>query len=223
MNPRNFYVWAEQSKPGLIGWLVVICVMAGVSSGAVERFAFPGDTTQIVLCAIGVALAVGVSLGHIRFEITLANGDLTFRRRPLFGFLLGAPWTERRIPRQSIRAFRLDRNPWNEQKSLTILVDDGSSLAIPAPPVSGKSDAFESFVAGFRAFLGADAGRKAQESRNVWRIPIHQTVAGGIVVVLGVTAALAVRDVMDNKSAMIAVIAGAMVVVAGLRFMLRDG
>ena len=207
-----------------MGWALAFCVAVGLGVAALRDFA--GDrsaVTQIGLCVLALAFAAVVWLGQIRFEIALADSHLVLRNRPLFGRLLNWPWTERVIARGDIHAFWLDRNPWVEQKRLMVLLDDGSSLAILAPRASDRSAAFDSFVASFRSFAGGDtdSGTRTREVRKGWRFPVVHALVGGVVVACGGMMVWTAQDLWDQKAAMIIIIPGVMLAVAGFRLFLE--
>lgn len=201
-------------------WALIVCILAGAVVTSLRNFADPGAATQIVLITLGVLFAGGLLLRSTRFEVSIRDSDLVFRSRSMFGTLLKWPWTERHIPRRSVGAFWLDQNPSNEQ-GLTIRLTDGSSLRILGSHASTSPNAFESFVAAFRSFVGADSGSSVHEGSSVWRLPIHRVLAGGFVVACGAFMVLTVSGMMDQKSAIIVAIGGMMVAVQGVRFVLE--
>jgi hypothetical protein len=199
--------------------VLIFSIVVGMGANALHDFADLSAAASLVSTILGVSFAGFILLGRVRCEIRVGDGQLVFRSRPVFGFLLNWPWTERRIPRRSIDAFTLDQNPWTEQ-TLTIRLDDGSSLRVLESGASAGSD-FQSFVTAFRSFLRAAPGSNAEERINAWRFPILPALVGGVVVACGVSTALAVRGVTDQPSAFVVVMGGIMVGVAGVRFLLK--
>jgi hypothetical protein len=223
LNPQNSYAWTEGSKPGPTAWAVILSIVAGLGLISLRHFSDPSARTQDVYLVLGVSLAAGLFLAQIRFQVSIETGDLVFRSRPLFGALLNWPWTERRIPRRSIRTFLLGQNAWTEQKTLTVFLDDGSSLGILGQKAFAGSVAFESFLATFRSFFGADPGLRVQDGVTVWRLPPQRALVAGVCATCGATMVLAVRDLMDQESAMIVILVALMLAVQGVRFLLKSG
>jgi hypothetical protein len=222
LNQRNVYAWTEGYKPGATAWAVIVSIVVGLGLISLRNFSDPSALTQDIYLVLGVSLAGGLFLAQIRFEVSIESSDLVFRSRPLFGALLNWPWTERRIPRQSISSFRLGQNAWTEQKTLTIFFDDGSSLGILGQKAFAGFVSFESFVATFRSFFGADSGLRVQDGATVWRLPPQRALVAGVCVACGATMVLAVRELMDQESAMIVILVALMLAVQGVRFLLKS-
>ncbi len=202
-------------------WALIALFMAAVGVSAFSDFA-AGATTQIVLTLLGVLFTAAIYLARIRFEALIRDAGLVFRSRLVVGSLLNWPWSERRVPWRSIDSFTLYRDPWSDQKTLTISLDDGSSLEIRRPRSVGGSDTFDDFVAAFRLVVRKDPGSSRIQENGRFGFPVLHAIVGAVVVAMGVMSLLALRDVMDQESAMIAAIFGLMIVVAGVRVFLQN-
>lgn len=203
-------------------WLLLVCLLGATAFSTLNDFVHLGAAAQLVLILLGVSFAVGVYLVRIRFEAWVRDRELVFRSRLVLGGLLNWPWAERRVAWRSIASFTVDRNPWSDQKKLTIVLDDGTSLEIPRPRSVAGSDTFDDFAAALKAIARADTGKRIKDGGGTWRFPILHAIVGGFVVMCGVMAVLSVQGMLDQKSSMILVIAGVMIVVAGVRLFLQN-
>src|SRR6266851_1892055 len=126
---RAAYAWTDASKPGLLAWVLIIC---GEVVGAVSPLRNHPDSqllAPLLLGIMGLSFACGLLVLLTRFEISLEDSGLSWRRSSLLNRMLKRPSEKRWISRQSITTFRLDKNPWTEI-NLTMVLDDGSSFRV---------------------------------------------------------------------------------------------
>jgi hypothetical protein len=172
------YSWKDGPKIGLVVWILTISAeILGVL--ALLR-AYP-DSSVIVplgLIAVIVTLPGGLAILLRQFEVSLDGEELLWR----YKLLVGREQRTRRIARSEIQAFRIDKNPWTEQK-LTVLLADGSALPIRGPAANVRPDhRFASFVASFRSFAAGNPQHVIEERANVWRSPMRRISIFAIVI-----------------------------------------
>jgi hypothetical protein len=219
MWPVN-YRFINMSIVGLAIWALTVCAEVVVSISWLRDHGISPGVQTVLWTVFGLTFAC-LLLFFSMTDISLSPDTLSWRRRTAAFWLLRIQPSEGGIRRSDIKAFRMDRDPWNGQ-TMTLLLHSGPAFAIPE---GGREDEvenkFDSFVCAFRAFAISDSSHKIPELENIWQSSSRR-VAIGIVSVTTALLAVSTFFLMKIGTGQLAIVfCTAGISFLGLRFLLK--
>ena len=215
MSSQITYSWMDGSKIGLGAWILTI--LAEILGLLALLRTYP-DSSIIVplgLIVVIVTLLGGLVILIRRFEVSLDGKELLWR----YKLVVGQEQRARRIARNEIEAFRIDKNPWTEQK-LTVVLADGSALPIRGPARNARPDGrFDSFLASFRSFAAADPQHVIEEHPNIWHSALRRSSIFAVVIASLTVAGYCLLASSGRRDLFIVAIAAVFVAFQGTRFL----